>query len=135
VKSKAQKLLAQAKSLLARAKRYCAISPSGNIIYNDTLIRLTLSKPKKEELMPNTREHIAEIMDVVETDKNVGLTCTIEIRAYDKGMINVNGSPAGNTDRRSEKWMHATRKVMQILEQFEEQVAERHAHFETVSAE
>lgn len=70
--------------------------------------------------MPNTREHIADIANIVELDSGRGMKCTIEITTYDKGMINVNGSPAGNTDRRSEKWMHATRKVMQILEQFEE---------------
>jgi hypothetical protein len=80
--------------------------------------------------MPNTREHVRNILDTKPTQEDVGLVCTIKITAYDNGMINVNGSPAGLTKipgRSSEKWMHATRKVMQILEQFEETFAERQA--------
>lgn len=75
----------------------------------------------------NTVKHLQRMLDVKPTPQDKGLELHIIASAYDKGMININGTPCGDGTDQAQTWITAARIVTSLLEEFQKEVAARHA--------
>jgi hypothetical protein len=55
--------------------------------------------------MAYSLDAIREHLDVTETARDKGLTLTLRISAYDKGMLNVNGVPINDEGDKNLAWL------------------------------
>jgi hypothetical protein len=66
-------------------------------------------------------------MNVEPTPQNKGLRLTLQIDAYDNGMVNVDGIPMSHhiTGDRTDVWLHALTTAVITFEEFQRQVMAR----------
>jgi hypothetical protein len=71
--------------------------------------------------MPRSRKQIRKTMDIKLTPQGKGLATTISLIAYDKGMIQVNGTPVRGTNN----WPMAIEVIVSMVNEFYAQVEQR----------
>jgi hypothetical protein len=77
--------------------------------------------------MPATPERLRREMDIKSTPKDVGLTLTITLTAYDTGMLMVDGTPMVDhqKDDDAHAWLTAGMVLAQKIRDFQRVVAKR----------
>lgn len=84
--------------------------------------------------MPASPERLENEKNIKETPKNAGLTLTIEVTAYDKGLLQVDGTPLqGVSVSDPEAWLEAGIVIAQKLQQLQREAAKRRAEKGTES--
>jgi hypothetical protein len=72
--------------------------------------------------MANTLELIERIAECIDrSDKDKGWKLPLEVIAYDNGMININGVPAGTPQ--ADRWLSAARMVLELMERLQQRAA------------
>lgn len=79
--------------------------------------------------MAASNERLEREKNITETPRNVGLTLTVKVTAYDKGTLEVDGTPMDGhiTDAAGEAWLAAAMVIAQKLHHFQREVARRQA--------
>ena len=77
--------------------------------------------------MPGRLERFRKNMSVKPTPRDKGLTLTIEVTAYDNGMIQVDGVPINESPdyEAGHGWMGGTEMVVSTMSEFRRQVEKR----------
>jgi hypothetical protein len=79
--------------------------------------------------MPASLERTRERMKVAPTARDAGLNLTIDVTAYDNGLIQVDGvpinNPAKDPDPSGHGWLGAAETILIVLGEFRRQVQQR----------
>lgn len=76
--------------------------------------------------MPRSPKQLEIEKNIDETSRNVGLTQTITITAYDKGILQIDGTPLqGVSVEDPEAWLEAGIVIAQKLAQLQREAAKR----------
>ena len=73
--------------------------------------------------MANSLEYIRSLARIEPSPQDKGLILTIRVGAYDQGIVDVEGTPAGGSD--ADRWLAAARMVMELMEELQRQAALR----------
>jgi hypothetical protein len=69
--------------------------------------------------MATSLEYIRSLARIEPSPQDKGLILTIRVGAYDQGIVDVEGTPAGGSD--ADRWLAAARMVMELMEELQRQ--------------
>jgi hypothetical protein len=88
-----------------------------------------------EEIPMSTPQSIRDRMNVRPTPDDKGLIFTIEVRAYDNGLVTVNGRPTHGQreSRRALAWVGAVKLIAEHLVEFQKVILDRAEEHQTAA--
>jgi hypothetical protein len=77
--------------------------------------------------MPVSKERLAKSLHVTDTPRHGGLVLTITVKAYDNGMIEIDGIPVDSTEDydKGAGWLGAAETITSTLNEFRRRVERR----------